>query len=69
MGQTERILKYLQEGNSITPLEALKRFGSMRLGARIYELKQQNYHITTKIISSNGKHYAKYTLEKDKNRE
>lgn len=38
--QTQRILAYLQEGNTITPLEALRKFSCLRLGARISEISE-----------------------------
>ncbi|WP_369608232.1 helix-turn-helix domain-containing protein [Snodgrassella alvi] len=38
--QTIQILEFMRAGNSITPLDALRKFGCMRLGARIYDLKQ-----------------------------
>ncbi len=43
--QREEIARYLRTGKSLTALEALNRFGCMRLGARIYELKQQGVTI------------------------
>jgi hypothetical protein len=58
----KEILKYLESGNSITPLEALKLFRCMRLGARINEYRKEGYDIKTKIIESEGKRYARYTL-------
>jgi hypothetical protein len=39
--QREAIARYLKTGKSITPLEALQKFGCLRLGARIWELKRQ----------------------------
>ena len=48
--QTIQILKYLKDGNSITPLEALYKFGCMRLGARIYDLKQEGHVIRTQLV-------------------
>ena len=36
--QTQRILAYMREGNAITPIEALSKFGSFRLGARISDI-------------------------------
>lgn len=38
MTQKERIRKYLDDFGSITPLEALRDLGIMRLGARIWEM-------------------------------
>ncbi|WP_227545468.1 MULTISPECIES: helix-turn-helix domain-containing protein [Moraxella] len=39
MTQNQQILDYLMAGNTITPLEALERFGCFSLAARVYELK------------------------------
>ena len=62
--QANKILFHLKKGYSITPLEALKKFGSFRLGARIYELKKRGYLIQKKMIITNNKKYiAEYRLE------
>lgn len=45
--QNEMTLDYIERYGSITPLEALAAFGSMRLGARIWELRHAGYNITT----------------------
>lgn len=37
MTQTEMILGHLKEHGSITPLEAIRDYGIMRLGARIWD--------------------------------
>lgn len=47
MTQTEQIREALNKGEVLTPLEALNRFGCMRLGARIYELKRNGMAIQT----------------------
>lgn len=62
--QCSEILRWLQSGKSITPLEALEKFGSFRLGARILELKQAGHRIVTAMVTKNGKRYASYSLEK-----
>lgn len=63
MGQEDAILKYLQAGHSLTPLEALRMFGSMRLGARIFELKAAGHKIESEPFKDeNGKHYARYYM-------
>ena len=36
--QKERILAYLQDGGCLTPLDALKKVGTMKLATRISEL-------------------------------
>ena len=38
--QIDEILNYLQAGNVLTPLEAMHKFNCLRLGARIYDLRQ-----------------------------
>ena len=65
--QNKNILKYLQGGNSLTPLEALKLFGCFRLGGRIYDLKKAGHPIKTQIIEVRTslfetKRVAKYYL-------
>ena len=63
MSQSAAILKYLKEGNSITPLEALEMFGCLRLGARIQDLEAEGYTIDSKMIDlPNGKRVAQYRL-------
>lgn len=68
MTQTQKILRYLNECGSITPMDALREFGCMRLGARIYDLKRAGYQIDSKIEwhkNRNGERvtYARYTLK------
>jgi len=53
----------MESGKSITPLDALRDFGCMRLGARIFQLKQQGYNIKSEMVRNNGKHFCKYLLE------
>lgn len=61
--QTERILQYMLEGHSITPLEALCTFGSLRLGARIAEIKAKGYLVYSEFVTGeNGKKFKKYYL-------
>src|SRR5687768_10388654 len=45
--QTDQILKHLKNGGTLTPLEALDKFGCFRLGARIFDLKQEGHAIQT----------------------
>ena len=49
MSQSERILYFLSEGNTITPLEALRTFNCFRLASRIAELRSEGYDIVTRI--------------------
>ncbi|MBI0182239.1 helix-turn-helix domain-containing protein [Snodgrassella sp. W8158] len=62
--QSKQILDYLQAGNALTLLEVLRKFNCLRLGARIYDLRQQGYVINSLIIKDDilGKRYARYSL-------
>lgn len=60
--QNKAILKYLQDGNSITPLDALRLFGSLRLGARIKNLRDAGHTIITEMVKENGKRFARYSM-------
>ena len=61
--QSNQILQHLLDGNSKTPIEALKKFGCFRLGARIFELRKQGFIIDTITVDNGeGNKFAKYTL-------
>ena len=62
MTQNKQIINYLQQGKTLTSLEALKLFGCFRLSARIAELKNQGFNITSNNIKENGKTFAEYRL-------
>jgi hypothetical protein len=66
MIQTVAILNHLLTGASITSLEALQSFGCFRLGARIWELKKQGEPIKTEMITMNGKSFARYSWDYDR---
>ena len=65
--QKENILEYLHIGNKITPLEALYQFGSFRLSAIIFELRQEGYNIITHKKKVDEKTFAEYELVKGQN--
>lgn len=62
MTQETQILNYLKDGNSITQIDALNKFGCFRLAARIYELRMKGHDIQTKHIAKGKKVYASYKL-------
>lgn len=66
--QNEKILNYLQtHKKGISPLEALEKFGCLRLSGRVFELKDMGYDIVTNIETTTNSHgeikrYARYSL-------
>ena len=61
--QCVRILRWLNEGHTLTALEALNRFDCMTLHARITDLRQSGHNIATKmILLPSGKRVAEYSL-------
>ena len=66
--QGMKILKYMQDYGSITPVEAFRDLGVMRLGARIYDLEQEGVRIihereTSKNRMGEKTTYSRYRLE------
>ena len=52
--QNTRILRHLKTHTGITQIEALNRYGCMRLAARISELRDRGYKIVTvpKVVTN-----------------
>jgi len=50
--QTDRILEWMLEGHSITPLEALEKFKCFRLGARIADIKARGYLVYSEFVTT-----------------
>ena len=53
MTQKDKVLAHLQENKKINPLEALNLYGSFRLGAIIFTLREEGYNIKKN-------HFAEY---------
>ncbi len=63
MSQEQTILAMLRQG-PVTAIEALQTAGCLRLAARIADLRQQGYEITTEDFKTpTGKHIARYHLK------
>ena len=63
LSQCDMILNYLQAGNRITSLEALRLFGCFRLSSRIWDLKQRGIEIKKEWITlKNGKKIMSFFL-------
>jgi hypothetical protein len=59
--QTQQVLDWLDSGMSLTPLEALQRFGTLRLAALIHTLRDEGHQIVTERVElPNGKRVARY---------
>ena len=72
MTHNEQILKYMKKGHGLTSLEALKKFGCIRLSARIYDLEALGYtfaRVKESHVGLDGrkKNYVRYTLLRGKN--
>jgi len=66
MTQNEAIYDYLKRGHSLTPLQALNRFGTMKLATRIGEIEQRKcVQVDREIVHNTRtkKHYCRYWLK------
>ena len=66
--QNSKILKALLNGERLTQLDAYTRFNCIRLGARIYDIKNMNEEYKNKVVDRwvvlpNGKRVKEYRLE------
>ena len=67
MSQNDLILNHLKHA-PITPLEAYQKYGCLRLGARIFELRQQGHEIVRELVAVNNRfgeecRVARYKLD------
>lgn len=60
--QSAQILEVLASGRTLTPLEALKEMGCLRLAARIFELRAAGHPIEVSVRRVAGKTFAAYYL-------
>ena len=51
MTQCERLAKHLETKGSINPLQAWQALGIYRLGARVFDLKQDGMKIKTRKVN------------------
>lgn len=68
MTQAEKVLQYMKDYGSITPIEAADEFGCMRLAARIADLKEDGVKIKREMVSRKNRYgetvsFARYRLE------
>jgi hypothetical protein len=64
--QKEAVLGSLMQGEHLTSMSALQKYGIARLASRISELRKEGFKIiTTRIDGPNGCRYAVYHIEKE----
>lgn len=69
--QQERILIYMEESGSITPLEAFAELGVTKLATRVSELRREGIPIVKSSETRKNRFgetvtYARYSLPQDK---
>jgi hypothetical protein len=62
MSVSHKLESWLLKGETITALQALNKWGCMRLSARINELRNAGFPILTDSVKQNGKIFARYRL-------
>ena len=68
MNQYERILNYIKQFGSISPLEAFRDLGITKLATRISEMRKMGYVFRQEYIKGENRfgetvHYMRYYLE------
>ena len=68
MTQIEKIIDYIETEGSITPIDALREFGCMRLASRMSDLKRLGYPVISKMETSKNRRgepvrYARYSFK------
>ena len=66
--QCNKVLHFIETEGSITPLDALREFGCMRLASRVSDLKRKGYPITREMEKTKNRYgetirYARYRME------
>ena len=62
MSQDDKVLAYLQEGNTITPLEAYQIAGTLALHSLVSRLRKKGYRIDMNMRHDNGKNFGEYYI-------
>lgn len=69
MTQKKRVLEYLRNNKSITPMEAWEKLGIYRLGDAIFKLRKDGHDVQSSLIDVKNRfgescRVAEYRLEK-----
>lgn len=65
LSQVQCVKNLLLSGRKITALEALRRYQTLRLSARIWDLRHAPHNLSIKkemVLLPNGKRVAEYSL-------
>ena len=70
MTQGERIVKYMQDYGTITPMEAFSDLGITKLATRVSELRREGVKINKEPVERKNRYgepvrYMQYSLEKE----
>ena len=62
--QKQQVLDILEAGGTITPMQAYEEYGITRLGAIIFDLRQEGYPIddVNKTVHGRAQPYSRYKL-------
>lgn len=60
--QCFRILEWMLAGNTVTPFDALQRFGTLALHSRISELREAGWKVRCKLIKVGNAMVGEYSL-------
>lgn len=68
MTQCERVLQYMRDFGSITPLDAMRDLAVMRLASRVSDLRKMGYDIKKESRTEKNRYgqsttFASYSLE------
>jgi len=60
----ERIKKHLERGRTITPLQALRLYGSFRLADICFKLRRRGLNVVCEIVRTKTATFGKYSIAK-----
>ena len=64
MTQHAAILHAFERGARLTPMDALSRFGCMRLAARVHDMRMAGLDVRSRLVERGGKQVSMYWLVK-----
>lgn len=67
MTQSERILRHLEDYQTITSAEAMQEYGIMRLASRVNDLRREGVPIVTEVVTGKNRYgeptrWARYRM-------